>query len=161
MAADPATVAWLHKHDPLPVVGIWPRPATVAHGATSGYLEHYWLPLLGPTPVLAYRRLTDYLTAWPTGYRLALGAFAAEMGIGSSKVHAVLARLINYGLATDRVGTTASLAVRLWVPELTPAALERLPAHMRSGHPHLPAGRAAVRFAEPPVVRAAPRESTR
>jgi hypothetical protein len=53
----------------------WSDPvvAALGHDSRSGYVETYWLPVLGPSCTLAARRIADWLEAEPDGFELGLG----------------------------------------------------------------------------------------
>ncbi len=50
--------------------------------ARDAYVETYWLPILGPSAVLAARRIADWLDRQPAGVGIDLVEFGASLGIG-------------------------------------------------------------------------------
>ena len=107
-------------------------PVVEAHGFApeSLYVEYCWLPILGPTATLAYRRLGTVAAARPMGevvrfdlVDLALGLGLGE-GIGRNSIIArTLRRLVQFGVAQWRGDT---LAVRRALAPLTVRQLARL-----------------------------------
>ena len=105
----------------------------------SGYVERFWLPVIGPTASWIYRRLTDDLHAHPCGLDVDLSDLAAQMGLAhrpdrTRRFDRALERCIMFGLA-QRNGDT--LAVRCYAPSVPRRFLERLPAHMVDDHDRL------------------------
>src|ERR1700688_4896820 len=96
---------WLVVHDPLPVSALIDRIVdTTGVDARSAYVETYWLALLGPSCVLAARRLVAWLEAEPAGFEVSLAALAGTLGLGSgigrhAPVVRTLARLVEFHLA--------------------------------------------------------------
>lgn len=98
------------------------------------YVERFWLPVIGPTSLVALRRLTTYLTATPDGYPLAVLPFSRELGLGKgigveSPIVRTLARLVYFrhlAILDD------ALAVRRMIAPLNRVQAERLPPHVRS-----------------------------
>ena len=105
----------------------------LGHDPRSGYAELYWLPIIGPTALWAYRRLAMRLDACPEGFPLPLVPFAAELGLGASKsgkhspVVATLARLVVFHHAEIQGD---HLAVHTHVPPLPARYQRRLPGHL-------------------------------
>lgn len=107
-------------------------PVVEAHGFVreSLYVEYCWLPILGPTATLAYRRLGTVVAALPPKgvvrfdlIDLSLGLGLGE-GIGRNSVMArTLRRLVQFGVAEWRRDT---LAVRRALAPLTARQLGRL-----------------------------------
>ncbi len=128
-----APAAWIARHDTLPVVswddgdGFDPR---------SDYVETYWLSVLGPSSILALRRLTDWLEDNPSGIVIALEDLALSLGLGHgtsrhSAIVRTLDRLVGFGVA--KVDWDA-YAVRSTIPALTARQLRRLPAYLAERH---------------------------
>ena len=108
----------------------------VLYPVGSGYVERYWLPVLGPSATWALRRLgplaasASPLNAVP----VVLADLAAELGLGSpDRVRAALMRLIRFGVAASPAPTV--LLVAPSVPPISPGSLRRLPAHLQEAHP--------------------------
>jgi hypothetical protein len=133
----PDTLGWLTRHDPVPVVG-WSDPVidALGHDPRSGYVELFWLPILGPSCTLAARRLAGWVEAEPEGFPLSLGPFARSLGLGDASerhapIHRTLAGLAGFGMA--RLGGS-SFAVRRTFPPLAARQIERLPEHVAHQH---------------------------
>ena len=128
-----APATWITEHDALPIVswddgdGFDPR---------SDYVETYWLSVLGPSSILALRRLTDWLEDNPSGIVIALEDLALSLGLGHSTsrhsaIVRTLDRLVGFGVA--KVDWDA-YAVRSAIPPLTARQLRRLPAYLAERH---------------------------
>jgi hypothetical protein len=132
---DPAT--WFLATGTLSVVGFAdPLIEAVGYDARSTYAEAYWLGVLGPSALLALRRLNTGLDDNPDGFRVPVADLARELGLGhgpgrNTPVIRTLSRLITFGLADIR---DDDLAVRRFVPPLCRRHLARLPAHLRQRH---------------------------
>lgn len=127
---------WLVAHDPLPVSALI-DPTVDASGfdARSAYVETYWLNTLGPSCVLAARRLVAWLEAEPAGFEISLVALAGTLGLGSgtgrsAPVVRTLRRLVDFQVAT--VGET--YAMRRVFPPLAARQIARLPDHLAVAH---------------------------
>lgn len=128
------TTRWILEHDPLPVV--WQDDACVGFDPRSVYVETYWLAVLGPSAILAVRRLSDWLAERPSGIEIGLGDLAASLGLGhGSSRHApiirTLERLVLFGIA--RVQWDA-YAVRRTIAPLGPRQHNRLPGYLAVRH---------------------------
>ena len=128
-----ATAAWIAEHHALPIVswddtgGLDPR---------SDYVETYWLAVLGPSSVLALRRLTDWLDGNPSGVVIALEDLALSLGLGhstsrNSAIVRTLDRLVSFGVAKIEWDT---YAVRSTIPPLNVRQTRRLPAYLAERH---------------------------
>jgi hypothetical protein len=127
---------WLVVHDPLPVRAWIDRIVdTTGVDARSAYVETYWLALLGPSCVLAARRLVAWLDAEPAGFEISLKSLAGTLGLGSgtgrrAAVVRTLARLVDFHLA--RVDQT--FAIRRRFPLLSARQVARLPDQLAAAH---------------------------
>ena len=126
---------WLVEHDPLPVSALHDPHDRCGLDARSVYVETYWLPTVGPSCVLAARRLVSWLEAEPGGFEIALGALAGSLGLGSgvgrhAPIVRTLARLADFGLAR----ITDTYAVRPMLPLLSARQIARLPDHLAAAH---------------------------
>lgn len=127
---------WLVEHDPIPVVPWnYSYAGVVGFDARSAYVETYWLSVLGPSCVLAGRRLTAWLKAEPDGFELSLVALAESLGLGTgvgrqSPIVRTMARLADFDLAciTDTYG------LRRPFPPLSARQVARLPDHLALAH---------------------------
>ena len=129
--------AWLAQHDPLHVIP-WRDPVVEAVGydPRSRYVETYWLAILGPSAILAARRLVTGLDESSGGFTIPLAPFAAQLGVGNrtglnSPVVRTLGRIAIFGLASVRGD---AYAVRLAFPPLARRHLCRLPEHLAEIH---------------------------
>ena len=108
--------------------------------AASGYVERYWLPVLGPSATWALRRLGP-LAATTTSaapVAVALRELAAELGLGavdgsSARVRAALDRLVRFHVAASPAPDV--LLVAPSVPPISPGSLRRLPVYLQEAHP--------------------------
>jgi hypothetical protein len=131
------TATWIGDHDPLPVTRWRDRVVDrVGFDPRSDYVETYWLVVLGPSCVLAARRLTDWLDTCPDGFEIALDAFGRTLGMSPStarhsQLTRTLCRLIDFGMAAiDRDTYT----VRTAFPPLAKRHLHRLPEYLLTHH---------------------------
>jgi hypothetical protein len=130
-------LAWLCEHDPLPVVA-WHDAVMESPGfdARSDYVEMFWVPVLGPSCVLAVRRLAGWLELYPDGFELPLEPFARSVGLGGGTGrHApmirTLARLVDFAIATI---TGDTYALRTTLPALSARQVARLPEFLAVQH---------------------------
>ena len=133
----PHSNAWIAEHDPLHVVALAdPVIDELGHDVRSGYVETYWLPILGPSAVWAARRLVDWLTERDDGVEVPLEPFARSLGLGGgvtnhSPVVRTLTRLVDFGMAATGGST---YAIRRRFPPLAARHLERLPRYLIECH---------------------------
>lgn len=123
------TLDWLVAHPTMPVRR-WCDP-TVEGGfdARDVYVERFWLPVLGPSAVLALRRLADWLDEQPSGVEVDLVEFASSLGVGAgtgrhTQINRTLARLIDFGAARIH---DDHLEVHTALPPLPQRLWRRLP----------------------------------
>lgn len=129
---DPTTT------DRLRIVA-WPDPVIdlLGHEPRSGYVERFWLPILGPTTTLLLRRLAAGFDGAPDGFDLPTLETAAALGLGSrggrnSPFLRALGRAAKFKII--RLDLPDTLAVRRHVPPLTRTQVARLPEALRSEH---------------------------
>lgn len=100
-----STLDWFVSH---PTVDLRPLRDPVidkcGFDARHVYVETYWLPILGPSAVLAARRITDWLDREPAGVSIDLVEFGASLGIGAgtgrhTHINRTLGRLVDFGMA--------------------------------------------------------------
>lgn len=146
--------SWLAEHSCVSVVPLHDQAVeAVGFDARSTYTEAYWLGTLGPSALLALRRLADGLDRHPDGFSVQLHELARELGLGNSTsrhspVVRAVARLVGFNLAAVNGD---ALAVRCTVPPLARRHLVRLPHHLAERH------RAEIEaFAPPRPAAAAP-----
>lgn len=118
----------------------WPDPLVEALGHTPGsaYSRRWWLPIIGPSTLLAAERLTQELAEHPDGFRLDVDLLGRSLGVGGrggrhSTIVRTLTRLTQFGLARYHPGPTALLRVRTVWPPLTRRQLERVPDGLEDG----------------------------
>lgn len=107
------------------------------HDLTSTYVEHYWLPVLGPSSVMLVRRLAVNLSASPDGFALEVGDLAVALGIGhrggrNGPMARTLQRCCSFGVT--RVDHGHQLLVRRGLPSLSARQLARLPHTLQAAH---------------------------
>lgn len=93
------------------------------------YVEMFWLPILGPSSVLAVRRFADLLTDEPGGARVDLVEFGSSLGIGTgtgrhTQINRTLGRLIDFGIACI---SEEHLEVHTTLPSVPSGLRRRLP----------------------------------
>src|SRR3974390_3181768 len=115
----------------------WPDPVldVIGHDPRSWYAETFWLPTLGPTPLLLLRPLADRFERAPEGVDLPVADTAQALGLGprdgpSSPLLRSLARLQQFELAGDDGATT--VAVRRALPPVHRRHVRRLPAALQA-----------------------------
>ncbi len=121
----------------LGVVG-WPDPVLdqLGHDPRSGYVERFWLPVLGPSCLLLIRRLAAELERHPDGFEVESTRWARELGIGMKggqhgPFWRAVERACRFG-AARRNGPR--LALRRRLPPLSARQVQRLPESLRLEH---------------------------
>ncbi len=131
------SASWLSARTTLEVIPIrHPVIEALGHRPRSDFGERFWLPVIGPGSLAAYRRLTAGFVGSRSGYRLDLATLGREIGLGagtgrSSPLLRTLSRLTAFHLAEiidDRFGVYTSL------PPLTRRQAARLPEHLAVEH---------------------------
>jgi hypothetical protein len=102
----------------------------------SGYVEQFWLSILGPSTTWLLRRMAAGLDASPAGFSLPLEATARSLGLGGMPGRhgpflRALGRCCQFGMARP---TDQGIEVRRKVPPLTRRQVERLPDPLRAEH---------------------------
>ena len=115
----------------------WVDPVVDAlgHDPRSGYVERFWLGVLGPSAVWLLRHLADRLDAEPDGLDLDVVATGRAIGLGSRSMTSLshtVGRLATFGQA--RFEGADTLAVRRRLPPLSRRQVEHLPEPLRSEH---------------------------
>ena len=115
----------------------WVDPVVDAlgHDPRSGYVERFWLGVLGPSAVWLLRHLADRLDAEPDGLDLDVVATGRAIGLGSRSMTSLshtVGRLATFGQA--RFEGADTLAVRRRLPSLSRRQVEHLPEPLRSEH---------------------------
>ena len=102
----------------------------------SRYVEWYWLPVLGPTALLAARRMVSAFDWYSDGYESDVAEMASSLGLAyTDGTHnpftRAVARLMYFGVVK---GTAHSLSVRTHLPVLPAHHLARLHRGLRASH---------------------------
>jgi len=130
------TQTWLIEHEPFTVVRLHDDVIdAVGQTAAHPYVERFWLPIIGPSSVLALRRIAQWLDASPAGVEVSLGLLAGDLGIGQAAASRTLARLVGFELAA--ITPADQLAVRTVLPPLPRRLTMRLPNHLATAHEDL------------------------
>jgi hypothetical protein len=129
----------MHQLNPTVLVhaDIDPDLATTGFPLLHPYLEQVWLPVIGPSTVLALRSIGRSLGTDLTPFELHLPTLAAELGLGSgtgpnSVVQRTIARIIRFGHA--RVIDPATLEVAALIRPVTESQVSRLPQSIQATH---------------------------
>jgi hypothetical protein len=120
-------------------VSAWPDEMLDRFGfdPRSGYVEEFWLGVLGPSTVWLLRRLAAGFDYCPDGFDLDLDETARSLGIGDrSGRHSPFVRAINRTVQFGLSQLTGSdqLAVRRRLPALNRGMLKRLSPAMQARH---------------------------
>lgn len=148
---------------PLERLHVTPWHSTIdadGHDPRSGYVERYWLGVLGPSGIWLLRRLAAELDDRPDGVTLDVPELGRSLGLGAgtgrnSATSRTAVRLCQFGAARcdggqDGVGL---LALRHRLPSLSASQLSRLPDGLRLEHDR----RWATHQGRPPIAPAGPR----
>ncbi len=128
-----------HRYARLGVLP-WIAEATptdaVDHDPRSGYVETFWLPVLGPSTTLLVRRLAERFDASPDGFELDSATMGVELGLGSkvsgrSGIVRTIDRCITFKLAEFR---GEILHVRRQLPTLSVRQTRKLSPRLRELH---------------------------
>ncbi len=126
----------------------WPDPVIDRLGVDprSGYVEQFWLGLVGPASVLLVRHWADRFDLEPDGFELDVAHTAALLGLGSSlgrwgPMQRTIHRCIGFGFA--RRWSEERLIVRRRIPPLTRVQPGRLPLERQRAHDRWLAAQAA------------------
>ena len=112
-----------------------------------------WTPTLGPSAILAWRRMAGTLIHRPDGYTLDVADFAHALGLGAGTAHhapvcRTLRRLAVFGLA--RFDDADTYAVRRRIPPASTSQLRRLSPELQRIHQALLARHDDERLARRP-----------
>lgn len=123
---------------PLRVVG-WPDAVIdrLGHDPRSSYVEHFWLPILGPTATWFLRRVAAGLDASAAGISLDQEDTARALGLGGrqgrhSPFTRAVTRCVTFEVARWQGADT--LAVRRKLPPLSRRYVLRLPPRLQRMH---------------------------
>jgi hypothetical protein len=108
----------------------WPDELVETRGVDpwDRYVDHHWLPLIGPTATALLRYAIELLHEGAS--ELEPQATAAAIGVGPDRLQRSIVRLASFHLFAV---TTDSVAVRRRVPPVSERQKRRLAGH-RSGH---------------------------
>lgn len=132
----------------------WPDPVIDARGVDprSGYVEQFWLGLVGPASVLLVRHLAVRLEQAPDGFDLDLAHTARLLGLGTGlgrwgPMQRTIHRCVGFGFA--RRWGDERLLVRRTLPPVTQQQLAHLPEDRQVLHERWRAARAATAAGQP------------
>jgi hypothetical protein len=105
--------------------------------AESGYIELFWLPVLGPSATVLLWRLQNDFEFDPDGFSIELNELSQELGLGTveskhAPIHRALARLVQFGLAKRM--EPRRLVVRCEVAPLSPHQESLLSPWLQAAH---------------------------
>jgi hypothetical protein len=89
------------------------KPTGDSHRVSSEYVEHEWLPYLGPTALLFARRI-DYLMSTDGKNAVDVKHWADQLGVCQAEVLLAANRLIRFGLAQWSERDKTLLLSRHW-----------------------------------------------
>lgn len=125
-----ATLDWL-VGNPVMAVRPWRDEVVEAQGfdARHVYVETFWLPVLGPSAVLALRRFADWMDSRPVGVEVDLVDLGASLGLGAgtgrhTQINRTIGRLVDFGMART---CGDHLEVRTTLPPVPLRVRRRLP----------------------------------
>jgi hypothetical protein len=109
----------------------------LGHDPRSSYVEHFWLPVIGPTSLWLLRNIAGSLDFNPDGSNLDLERTARQIGLGGhlgrhGPFRRAISRLVGFDLA--RFTEPRELAVRRFVPALGRRHLMRLDLSTQEQH---------------------------
>ncbi|MDA8025603.1 MAG: hypothetical protein M0T78_03550 [Actinomycetota bacterium] len=120
-------------------VSHWPDQLIETFGFNAGshYVEHFWLPILGPSCVILMRRLDRLAREGALASPVMLKDLSAEVGLGSPNGYGMsITRTINRLIQFDmgKVVGGSTVAVRTHLPPLNYKQQLRLPEHVARLH---------------------------
>ena len=135
-ATGAETAKWISEHETLPVVWNDPTLDVVGFDPRSPYVEIYWLAVLGPSSIVAVRRLADWLDGKPSGIEITLEDLAQSLGLGRSigrysPIVRTLQRLLMFGLAAI---AWDAYALRRTIAPLSVRQQRHLPGFLAARH---------------------------
>ena len=89
------------------------KPTGDSHRVSSEYVEHEWLPYLGPTALLLARRI-DWLMTTDGKNAVDVKAWAQMLGVSQTEILLAANRLIRFGLAEWSERDKTLLLSRHW-----------------------------------------------
>ena len=128
-----------HRYERLGVLP-WTVDATpvtaIDHDPRSGYVETFWLPILGPSTTLLIRRLAERFDSNPDGFELDCSVMSVELGLGGrvsgrSGIVRTIDRCVTFRLAEFRGDI---LHVQRRLPTLSLRQTRKLSPRLRELH---------------------------
>ncbi len=126
-------------------ISAWIDPTIESLGfdPRSSYVEHFWLPILGPSCIFLLRRLAYAFDLDTATQEVSLRDISFEIGLGSPKgfgnsITKTLNRCIQFDMA--KLQPNGSLSVRRSLPPLNQRQLARLPNELQDLHETLITG---------------------
>jgi hypothetical protein len=112
----------------------------LGHDPRSRYAHQYWLPIVGPSALVAAHALVAGLEASPDGFEIDVLAFGRSLGLPgragpNARITRTLDRLTQFSLAAYHPLRPPLYRVRLKWPPLTRRQVERLPEFLAAVHP--------------------------
>ncbi len=103
----------------------------------SSYVEHFWLPILGPSSIFLLRRLAYLFDVNSGTQEVSLKDISFEIGLGSPKgfgnsITKTLNRLIQFDMA--KLLPSGTLSIRRSIPPLNVRQLARIPLALQDLH---------------------------
>ena len=133
----------MKTYDLADVIAVVPWDEVSGHPAydpRDSYVEHYWLPVIGPTCTLLLRRCAEVFESYFTGFDMNCVEMSRAMGLGNPGRWAPFARAVHrldlFGFAQPlgSVGTVDRLRVRRTVPVLSSRQVASLPITLRDAY---------------------------
>ena len=114
-----------------------PTVESLGFDPRSSYVEHFWLPILGPSCIFLLRRLAWVFDLNTASQELSLRDISFEIGLGSPKgfgnsITRTLNRCIQFDMA--KLLPNGTLTVRRSLPPLNQRQLLRLPVDLQELH---------------------------
>jgi hypothetical protein len=108
-----------------------------AYPAESGYIECFWLPVLGPSATVLLWRLQSDVDFDPDGFSVLLDELSQELGLGPveskhAPIFRAISRLVHFGLAKRMA--PGQLAVRCVVVPMSQHQVSLLSSWLQTAH---------------------------
>ena len=124
------------------VVVPWHDPVvdTNGHCVLSRYVEHFWLPVLGPSALWILRRIVIGFEEFPGGFEIDVPYMASAVGLSfnagaNSSFTRSLQRCTMFGVAHQiALLPHLTVAVRTTLPPVSQRHLARLPETLQVAH---------------------------
>ncbi len=110
----------------------------IGYDPRSSYVEHFWLPILGPSSIWLLRRARFLLEMNPTGITISCAELGGSLGLGDTKGRSSLLtktvqRCVDFEVAKKT--HEGSIAFRRRLAPLSVRQLQRLPKSIAELHP--------------------------